>query len=774
MAGKIGVYFDQSNIGGGLDAEALAQGVREKWGDLAATVKVMPVLAEAVSEIQADITAQGLDGVLLCGASPRVDADLYRFAPNGDKPVQVEHVNLREQCVLAYRDPDGISVLDLAPGQAPELLRILARDYLNMGMVRLQKTETPEPAFVPGVRRILVIGGGWTGIQAAAAAAASGYEVVLVEKQDKLGGAACNIPVTSPLSSPWTDKEPLDLSERIASLEAEPKITRHLQSTVAKLEGQPGEFTAEINTPKGMVTVQVGAVVLATGWTPLDGKYLQPMGYGSPAIIHAGQFAKMLVEGTVTARRIAFVLDTTLAEQAYGVGALAREAGDGGAFEAADALKEDEGQNVESDGENMDSAYAKQDLESIRHLQFSNAVNSVGMLRQANIICDKTDDAVQAFVIYRNMAIPGILERFYKKMQDRLGLMMTKADVTAIKDHGDKVTVSCANTLLGMDFDLDVDLVVLPCGLVPTTAKELPVNFAYRQGPDFPDLDLFDGFADSNYICFPYETRRTGVYAAGCVRQPMTLDACSEDAQGAVLKAIQCIEAAEHGVAVLPRSGDTSHPLFNFVRCTQCKRCTEECPFGALDDDEKGTPKPNPARCRRCGTCFGACPERVISFANYSIDQIGSMIREVQVPKDFKKEGPRILILACENDAYPALDMAGLRGKAWSPYCRVIPVRCLGSVNAIWVSDAMSKGYDGVLLLGCKYGDDYQCHFIKGSEICARRRDNIAETLSRLGVEPERVDQLEVAIDEYDRVPDLIDGFVARITALGPNPFKGM
>lgn len=768
MAGKIGVYFDLSNIGGGLDAEALAQGVRDKWGELAATVKVVPVLAEAVDEIRADIATQGLDGLLLCGASPRVDAGLYRFAPDSDTPVQVEHVNLREQCVLAYRDPDGVSVESLAPGEAPELLRAMATDYVNMGMVRLQKTETPEPAAGSGVRRILVIGGGWTGMRAAMEAAATGYEVVLVEKADKLGGAADNIPMASPLSSPWTDREPLDLAERIARLEADPGIALHLQSTVAKLAGQPGEFTAEISTPHGTVTVEVGAVVLATGWTPLDGKYLEPMGYGSPSVIHAGQFAEMLAKGTVTARRIAFILDTTLAERAFGATALTSEAGDGGG-----TVKEDEGQSVESDGEDNPS-YAKENLESIRHLQYSNAVNSVGMLRQANIICDKTNDAVQAFVIYKNMTVPGILERFYKKMQDRLGLMITKADVTAITDHGDRVVVSCANTLLGMDFDLDVDLVVLPCGLVPTTAKELAVNFAYRQGPDFPDLDLFDGFADSNYICFPYETRRTGVYAAGCVRQPMTLDACEEDACGAVLKAIQCIEAAEHGVAVLPRAGDTSHPLFNFVRCTQCKRCTEECPFGALDDDEKGTPKPNPARCRRCGTCFGACPERVISFANYSIDQIGSMIREVQVPKDIKKEGPRILILACENDAYPALDMAGLRGRAWSPYCRVIPVRCLGSVNAIWVSDAMSKGFDGVLLLGCKYGDDYQCHFIKGSEICSRRRDNIAETLSRLGVEPERVDQLEVAIDEYDRVPDLIDGFVARITALGPNPFKGM
>ena len=50
----------------------------------------------------------------------------------------------------------------------------------------------------------------------------------------------------------------------------------------------------------------------------------------------------------------------------------------------------------------------------------------------------------------------------------------------------------------------------------------------------------------------------------------------------------------------------------------------------------------------------------------------------------------------------------------------------------------------------------------------------LAETLNRLGVQPERVDQLEVAIDEYDKVPDMIDEFVARIVELGPNPFKGM
>ena len=58
MSGKIGVYFDQQNIGGGLDLTALAEQTSQKWGSLVPVVKVVPVLALAVSEIKADIEAQ--------------------------------------------------------------------------------------------------------------------------------------------------------------------------------------------------------------------------------------------------------------------------------------------------------------------------------------------------------------------------------------------------------------------------------------------------------------------------------------------------------------------------------------------------------------------------------------------------------------------------------------------------------------------------------------------------------------------------------------------
>ena len=169
---------------------------------------------------------------------------------------------------------------------------------------------------------------------------------------------------------------------------------------------------------------------------------------------------------------------------------------------------------------------------------------------------------------------------------------------------------------------------------------------------------------------------------------------------------------------------------------------------------------------------MGACPERIVGFADYNIDSIGSMIKAIEVPEE-DEEKPRVLVLACENDAYPALDIVGLHRLSYSPYVRIIPVRCLGSANVVWIKDALSKGIDGILMIGCKYGDDYQCHFVKGSELANIRMEKIGEALTSLALEKERVQQVEIAIDEYEKLPGIIDGFMSTIEDVGPNPFKG-
>jgi quinone-modifying oxidoreductase subunit QmoB len=739
-------------IGDALDMEALAEVVT---GEMSMDCKTSECLcsAEGRALIEKDITDDGVNTVVVGACSPRVMQSQFDF---GDDKITVR-ANLREQVVWAEVKPGEE---EEPHAEAAEFLMETASDYVRMACTRAQKTEPTDPYQLENVsKKILVMGGGIAGLTAAKEAAAAGYEVTLVEKEDALGGKAANWRKSFPTKSPWTDLEESPVETLIAAVEADARITIKIGTEVARIAGAPGDFKVsmkaagsetEWDAPAKVTTeekeqiekgemddpnvglkeyVEIdesadvhGAVVLATGWVPADVSEYEHLGYGAlNNVVTNAEFEKMAKEGKVP-ETVAFIQSP------------------GG--------KEDD-----------------------KDFPYCNSVTSMVALKQAQYVCEDNEEG-KAFVLYQHMRTPGSQELFYKSAQQADGIFMTKASVTKVEESGGKLKVRAEDTLLGEDLALEVDMVVLAAGMVPTTRDEYSVNLAYRQGPAFSDLELFDGYADSHFICFPYETRRTGVYTCGGVRKAETIEETIDDATGAALKAIQCLESTDRGVSVHPRSGDTTYPDFFMQRCTQCKRCTEECPFGALDDDEKGTPLENPTRCRRCGTCMGACPERIINFKDYSIDLIGSMIKSVEVPED-DDDRLRIVVFVCENDAYPALDMAGMKRNGINHMLRFVPVRCLGSVNMAWIRDAMSAGMDGAMLLGCTYGDDYQCHFVKGSEIANKRMENIGDTLSTLGLESERCAAEQVAITDYDKIPQILNDFVEEIVEMGPNPFKG-
>ncbi|NTV67105.1 MAG: hydrogenase iron-sulfur subunit, partial [Chlorobaculum sp.] len=136
-------------------------------------------------------------------------------------------------------------------------------------------------------------------------------------------------------------------------------------------------------------------------------------------------------------------------------------------------------------------------------------------------------------------------------------------------------------------------------------------------------------------------------------------------------------------------------------------------------------------------------------------------------------EGTFIVGFVCENDAYPAFDMVGLNRIAMNTNFRFIPLRCLGGLNLVWIADALSRGVDGIMLLGCKYGDDYQCHYVKGSQMANERLGKVQETLSRLMLEADRVEQVQLAINEWDKLPGILEAFAKKVEDLGENPYKG-
>jgi quinone-modifying oxidoreductase subunit QmoB len=593
-----------------------------------------------------------------------------------------------------------------------------------------------------------------------------GHPVVLVEAAEKLGGRLAGMKDLVPETPPYTTTHPNRVSELVSSVEANPEIRVLKSSRTGKIDGQPGQFDVEVEGPSGTESFKAGAIVQATGAHPYDAGKLSHLGYGkSPNVVTSHELEAMLSEGKLRCPANDRPPERLLFVQCAG--------------------SRDE-----------------------EHLPYCSSECCATTLKQVSVI-QRDFPGVECAVIYRDLRAPGQLEHFYLSVQEQPGSLFTRGEVDSVEGNGNgRLSVQLRESLLGPEATLEADLVVLATGMVPNAAdgeaiRELKdarmriekkesesqvkaaielverlkehewteiLNLGYRQGPDLPALSY--QFNDSHYICFPYETRRTGIYSAGTMRAPMGAAQAAEDGWGAAMKAVQCITAATRGEAVHPRAGDISVPDFALQRCTQCKRCTEECPFGSLNEDEKGTPQYNPLRCRRCGICLGSCPERIINFPDYSVGAVASMIKSIEVP-DEDEEKPRMVALLCENDALPALDEAAQRRMQWNPWIRIIPVRCLGAVNVVWIADSLASGIDGFLLIGCKKGDDYQCHYIRGSELADKRMSNVQETLDRLTLESERVKIVELARNEFERIPEIFEEFASTIEDVGPNPYKG-
>lgn len=599
--------------------------------------------------------------------------------------------------------------------------QMAADDYLRMGITKINNITTPTPYIAENISsEILVVGGGISGMSAAIEGAKAGYTIRLVEKEDALGGKQKDLHKQYPSQAPFNSLVDPLLESKLKEIKSLDNIKVYTSAVIQEIKGEPGAF--DVKLQNGSVQeFRVGAIIAAMGWKPYDPNKLGHLGYGkSKNVITIVEFEKMVKENP----------DIKLPKNILFI-------------QCAGSRDKD-------------------------HLPYCSTYCCGTSLKQAKYIRELSPES-SVFIIYKDIRTPGLSEEFYREVQKDDQVFFTKGEIGAVYPDNGHIRVDVKETLLGDDISLLVDMVILATGMVPESTEDLNLN--YRLGKGLPELKY--NFSDSHFICFPYETRRTGIYAAGSVRAPMDIAACREDASGAMFKAIQCIEATKRGEAVHPRSADKSFPELFTDRCTDCKRCTEECPFGAYDETEKGTPLPNPNRCRRCGICLGSCPERIISFSNYSINSVSAMIKAVEIPDEFE-EKPRILAFVCENDAYPALDMAGTKRLKYSSFVRIIPVRCLGSINKVWISDALSCGYDGILQIGCKPGDDYQCHFIHGSELTKIRSENIQETLQTMMLEPERILTEFVEITDYHKIPEIINNYVELIEEIGPNPFKDM
>lgn len=130
---------------------------------------------------------------------------------------------------------------------------------------------------------------------------------------------------------------------------------------------------------------------------------------------------------------------------------------------------------------------------------------------------------------------------------------------------------------------------------------------------------------------------------------------------------------------------------------------------------------------------------------------------------------PIVLAFCCNWCAYAGADLAGTSRSQYPANLRIIRVMCTGMVHPNLVVEALTKGADGVIVLGCHPGD---CHYLEGNLRAEARREAISLLLEDLGLERERFRLEWVSASEGPRFARIVTEMVETIRQLGPSAYS--
>jgi len=279
---RIGVFICHcgSNIAGYLEMETLSD-YAETLPNVTFVQRNLYTCSEGgVNEIKKAIKRENLNRVVVASCTPRTHGPLFMSSCGeaGLNPYLFEMVNIRDQCSWVHMQlkEDGTSK---------------AKDLIRMGVAKAALLEPQEPIMSDVHLRALIIGGGIAGMTATLALANRGYEVVLVEKQEALGGMLNRLNKLGPV---MTDAGGFieDITEKITQ---HPKITVFTNSQATEVQGFIGKFKVDIETESKTRNIDIGVIIVATG-----GRVFVPdglFGYDGKRIVTQLEMEQLLKKG---------------------------------------------------------------------------------------------------------------------------------------------------------------------------------------------------------------------------------------------------------------------------------------------------------------------------------------------------------------------------------------------------------------------------------------------------------------------------------------------
>lgn len=249
-------------------------------------------------------------------------------------------------------------------------------------------------------------------------------------------------------------------------------------------------------------------------------------------------------------------------------------------------------------------------------------------LKFAHLVHERTGATVYNFYIDMRTAYKAY-DEFYQRVLEE-GTLFVRGKVAEVTDAArderetGKLIIQVEDTLAGKQRRIPVDMVILSSGLQPRhDSKEVGKQFGISCSTD-------GWFTEKHPKLDPIATMTEGIYIAGCAQGPK--DIPSSVAQGAAASARVLDKILQKEVALEPIKAS-----INADKCSGCRICNGLCPFNAIayiEDDNVSNI--NPALCQGCGTCVAACPAGAISGTGFSDEQImaqidGLLMRNVEM-----------------------------------------------------------------------------------------------------------------------------------------------
>ena len=660
---RIGVFVCHcgENISRTVDVERVAREAGALSGVAFATDYKYMCSDPGQNLLKKAVAEHNLDGIVVAACSPRMHEKTFRKAAQnaGLNPFLVEMANIREHCSWVHEDREE------ATAKASEIVAMLVE--------RVKKDKKLAPITVPITKRSLVIGGGIAGIQAALDIADAGHQVVLVEREPSIGGHMAQLSETFPT----LDCSQCIMTPKMVDVANHPNITLHTYSEIEEVSGYIGNFQVTVKKKARSVDMArctgCGICMAKCPQKKIPNSFDRNMGMrpaiyvpfpqavpNTPVIDRAnctwfktgkcGVCQKVCGPGAVDYTQE----DELIVEK---VGAIVVATG----FELYDITEKPKGSPIKGYGEfghgkipdvidgmtfeRLASASGPtggkilrpSDGKEPKQVVFIQCVGSrareKGISYCSKICCmytakhtmlykHKVHDG-QAYVFFMDARTPGKgYDEFWRRAVEEEEAGYIRGMVSRLYQKGDKVVVMGSDISVGVQVEIEADLVVLATAVQPRQGAD---TLAQKLGISY---DKYNFYSEAHAKLRPVECATAGIYLAGACQGPKDIPDTVSQASAAAAKVMTLFSRDE-----LEREPIVAK--VNEKNCVACFYCKKVCPYGAVEEKEirdrngnliRVVAYVNPGVCGGCGTCQATCPSKSVELDGYTDEQIVAMI----------------------------------------------------------------------------------------------------------------------------------------------------